>query len=318
MAINGVEIKLGQVWEDGQGTLVEITEITGNDRFPFGSRDGYSYRGDGQFLPGCISGFDLVRLVAASSSQANAETSGELDLSRLLKILASIESATSGAALNACKPDEAGPAGDSTMASTSSGLSMLMGAHHAGIGDINSDAKGSGARFNSGKVPYELVPIELMARYWDQVFDGGLYDDEEFRIVSVVGVAQALWAVGEFQARRSEACLIDVLLALGDGWEDCARVFDYGQKKYAAWNWSKGMAWSIPLACATRHLIAMLNGEEIDIDKMVDGVLVEGSNLPHRGHVYCNICMLLTYEETFIEGDDRPVDGALADNETYL
>ena len=68
------------------------------------------------------------------------------------------------------------------------------------------------------------------------------------------------------------------------------------------------MAWSIPLACATRHLIAMINGEEIDPE----------SGLPHRGHVYCNICMLLTYAETFVEGDDRPIDGALADNETYL
>jgi len=30
--------------------------------------------------------------------------------------------------------------------------------------------------------------------------------------------------------------------------EDEARVWMYGKQKYAAWNWAKGMEWSIPLA----------------------------------------------------------------------
>lgn len=82
----------------------------------------------------------------------------------------------------------------------------------------------------------------------------------------------------------------------GDWWTDCALVFDYGRKKYAEWNWAKGMAWSIPLACAVRHLLAILRGEENDPE----------SGLPHRGHVACNLVMLAQYEATYHEGDDRP------------
>ena len=299
MAINGVEIQVGQLWRTRAGNYVQIVERLLTLSSPWKDRAGQTYWQNGYVEYGMQTDGDLVSLVVPQTDTATQLA----DLAVFFRA--------------GYRPVPA-PAGDSITATTFGPLA----ANDAGIGDINSDAKGSGARFNTGKVPYDLVPIELMARYWDQVFEGGWADDDddddELSVIDSTNFIQALWAVGEFQARRSEACLIDVLLALGDGWEDCARVFDYGQKKYAAWNWSKGMAWSIPLACATRHLIAMLNGEEIDIDKMVDGVLVEGSNLPHRGHVYCNICMLLTYEETFIEGDDRPVDGALADNETYL
>lgn len=38
-----------------------------------------------------------------------------------------------------------------------------------GIGDINSNAKGTAARFNSGKVDYTLIPLNLLegeARVW--------------------------------------------------------------------------------------------------------------------------------------------------------
>jgi hypothetical protein len=41
-----------------------------------------------------------------------------------------------------------------------------------GIGDITSDAKGSGARYNTGKMPIELVPVSLIANYEDAQFEG--------------------------------------------------------------------------------------------------------------------------------------------------
>jgi hypothetical protein len=57
------------------------------------------------------------------------------------------------------------------------------------------------------------------------------------------------------------------------------------------------MAWSIPLACAARHLVfGMMAGEEFDLE----------SKLTHRGHFLCNIVMLLTFIRTYPEGDDRP------------
>lgn len=109
------------------------------------------------------------------------------------------------------------------------------------IGDVTSQARGSGARFNDGKVPLDLIPLSSLT--------------------------------------------------------DCARVFGYGRKKYAAWNWAKGMDWSVPYGCALRHLSAWFNGEDNDPE----------SGLPHLGHVMCNLVMLSTFARTFPEGDDRPV-----------
>lgn len=109
-----------------------------------------------------------------------------------------------------------------------------------GIGDVNSSAKGSGARYNDGKADISLIPL----------------------------------------------CTL----------EDEARVWMYGKQKYAAWNWAKGMDWSVPLACAMRHLAAWQRGEELDAE----------SGLPHLAHAMCNLRMLTLYSKTYPEGDDRP------------
>jgi hypothetical protein len=78
--------------------------------------------------------------------------------------------------------------------------------------------------------------------------------------------------------------------------EDEARVWMHGKQKYAPWNWAKGMEWSVPLACALRHLAAFQRGEDID----------QESGLPHIAHAMCNLRMLTLYSKTFLEGDDRP------------
>lgn len=153
-----------------------------------------------------------------------------------------------------------------------------------GIGDVASDAKGSGARFNTGKPPMELIPVSVIAA------------------AECVRGAPGRWAVhvldllGQWQAGTRLAAHVIAEMPC-DAWDDCARVFDYGRKKYADWNWAKGMAWSVPLACAVRHLLAILRGEENDPE----------SGLPHRGHVLCNLVMLAQYEHTYREGDDRPI-----------
>lgn len=109
-----------------------------------------------------------------------------------------------------------------------------------GIGDVNSNERGSGARYNSNKADLSLIPL----------------------------------------------CTL----------EDEARVWMYGRQKYAAWNWAKGMDWSIPLACALRHLSAWQRGEENDPE----------SGLPHIAHAMCNLRMITLYSKTYPEGDDRP------------
>jgi hypothetical protein len=78
--------------------------------------------------------------------------------------------------------------------------------------------------------------------------------------------------------------------------EDEARVWMYGKNKYAAWNWAKGMAWSVPLACLMRHMAAWQRGEEVDAE----------SGLPHLAHAMCNLRMLTLYAKTYPAGDDRP------------
>lgn len=118
-------------------------------------------------------------------------------------------------------------------------LSAALNAER-GIGDVNSDAKGSGARYNAGKPDMSLIPL----------------------------------------------CTL----------EDEAKVWAYGKQKYAAWNWAKGMDWSVPLACALRHIAKWQAGEEND----------EESGLPHLAHAMCNLRMLTLYAKTYVEGDDRP------------
>ncbi len=108
------------------------------------------------------------------------------------------------------------------------------------VGDVASEQKGSGARYNDGKAAFDLIPL----------------------------------------------CTL----------EDEARVWEHGRKKYAAWNWAKGMAWSVPFGCAMRHLAAWQRGEELDPE----------SGLPHLAHAMCNLRMLTLYATQYPEGDDRP------------
>lgn len=110
------------------------------------------------------------------------------------------------------------------------------------VGDITSNARGSGARYNTGKADLSLIPL----------------------------------------------CTL----------EDEARVWMYGEAKYKRYNWMKGMAWSVPLACALRHLAAFQKGEDIDPE----------SGQPHIAHAMCNLRMLTLYATTFKEGDDRPTE----------
>lgn len=155
-----------------------------------------------------------------------------------------------------------------------------------GIGDVNSNAKGAGARYNAGKVPLELIPLRLIA---DQIQHGaGPVIDHD---------VQALYALARFQEGAGVEALHDAIDAIGAAWDECAAVFDYGRRKYAEWNWSKGMPWSVPIACAARHLLyGTLAGEQNDPE----------SGKPHRGHFICNVVMLLTFVRTYPEGDDRP------------
>lgn len=155
------------------------------------------------------------------------------------------------------------------------------------VGDVNSTERGSGARFNDGKPPLELIPLRVLADALHE--DDQSPDRQATRAIRRLGY----WQEGSVEkGEQGNASALRIVNA----WDDCSRVFDYGRKKYAEWNWVKGMAWSVPLGCAARHLRKWSLGEELDPE----------SGLSHAGHAMCNIVMLVLFERTFPEGDDRP------------
>lgn len=74
-----------------------------------------------------------------------------------------------------------------------------------------------------------------------------------------------------------------------------AKVMEYGSTKYDDHNWRKGMKWSKPYACAMRHLLKWYEGEEVDHE----------SGQSHLYHVLANITMLIEYQKTCPQLDDR-------------
>lgn len=64
--------------------------------------------------------------------------------------------------------------------------------------------------------------------------------------------------------------------------EAYARVAEFGAKKYAAWNWSKGIA-RVQLCCSLlRHTFAFIRGEDRDPE----------SGLMHTDHILWNAAAL--------------------------
>lgn len=148
------------------------------------------------------------------------------------------------------------------------------------VGDVNSTASGSGARYNDGKTMLEYIPAHVLTAL--------CYSET---------VKMALQCLDHFEARRWTAgSLVSALDNLvSDSLDECCKVFDFGAKKYAAWNWAKGMPWSVPMACMKRHLMALDGGEDDDPE----------SGFSHWGHVMCNAVMLAHYEEYHEDLDDR-------------
>jgi hypothetical protein len=156
------------------------------------------------------------------------------------------------------------------------------------VGDVTSNARGSGARYNAGKAPVDLL-------LWRDVAEMLPADTDEHS-----DVVEAMAALGVYQEDRDASALDAIIACLYSSrtlaMRDASRVLAHGAKKYAAWNWAKGMAWSVPLACAGRHLLAIYDGVETDPE----------SNCPHRAHVVCNVLMLAAFARFYKEGDDLP------------
>lgn len=155
------------------------------------------------------------------------------------------------------------------------------------IGDIHSDARGSGARFNGGKAKVEYIPMRVLL---DQ--RGARYEVKHSLLLDEMALAVA----GFEEGHDEQAAAGLELLFSNSTLEECCAVFDFGAKKYKAWNWAKGMPWSVPLACIKRHWLKLAAGEENDPE----------SGHSHLGHIACNLVMLVHYVRHYPEGDDRP------------
>lgn len=148
------------------------------------------------------------------------------------------------------------------------------------IGNVASTERGSGARFNDGKPDLSLIPPLLLPHKnnLEHYFLLGHLDRFMFK-----GDGGALWEWMDG--------------AMANNYDLCAEVFEYGKSKYAPWNWAKGMAWSIPIACTLRHAHALYyDNEENDPE----------SQLPHIGHILCNLVMLRHFLNTFPDLNDLP------------
>jgi len=160
------------------------------------------------------------------------------------------------------------------------------------IGDIHSNEPGSGARYNDGKPRLDLVP----AMYWQRAFEE-LVDSSSWAHEHTPGYRSFGEALSYLKAMqhwdRAHGNQPYPRLNIFD-LEHGAAVFEYGVTKYAAWNWAKGMPWSVPTGCALRHITKIIKGEKVDDD----------SGLPHWGHVVCNLIMLDWFAQYYPEGDD--------------
>jgi hypothetical protein len=187
------------------------------------------------------------------------------------------------------------PAGESPVSATVSVASPDV----VTVGDLASQARGSGARKNAGKFEWYQIP-------WFAL-DG----IEKVNLVhSIVTPYDLIAMLGEWQQRATSMIeIIAVMLQYIqqrtqiDGsstpnlraLEQTVRVLEFGAKKYAVGNWAKGMPWSVCFSCAISHLTSMTKGEEYDAE----------SGLPHSAHAMCNLLFLRAYETLYREGDDR-------------
>jgi hypothetical protein len=82
-----------------------------------------------------------------------------------------------------------------------------------------------------------------------------------------------------------------------------ALVFQLGAKKYGAFNWRESaVVRSIYLAAAMRHLLALMDGQDLD----------EESGLPHEAHIRACMAILIDARELGKLIDDRGPAGTAA------
>jgi hypothetical protein len=94
----------------------------------------------------------------------------------------------------------------------------------------------------------------------------------------------------------SMAYLVQEFNDVRAAFEEVIGVWEYGQQKYAAFNWMKGISWNATIGCYMRHIWDLYEGETIDHE----------SGRHHGAHLVCNAMMLAHYVDYYKQGNDLP------------
>jgi hypothetical protein len=171
------------------------------------------------------------------------------------------------------------------------------------VGDVQSNEKGSGARANSNKPDWSLMPLDqitfLMEKNPSYDLHNRVYKPDCTGMLQMLADIQSLANTHSIE----KALYYSVLLTMQNNqktfievMEEVIAVWEMGKKKYAPFNWMKGMPWSVPLACSVRHLLKMWKGVSTD----------QESGRLHGAHLICNLMMLCHYVDYYPEGNDLP------------
>lgn len=179
------------------------------------------------------------------------------------------------------------------------------------VGDLNSNARGTGARKSAGKPDWSQLPLwavnEVLVTWRempDPYHNAGLW-----RVIDLL----AEWQQGKDTLRHAAAVLANIISrsldnvyepSCGDilrGFLHTVRVLEFGAKKYTKGNWAKGMGWSTCYTCALSHLTKYLARDVTDPKAALD----EESGVDHLAHAMCNLLFLIGYTTLYPEGDDR-------------
>lgn len=114
--------------------------------------------------------------------------------------------------------------------------------------------------------------------------------------------------MADLSGKKFDGEKIDMDLLSPYALEKIAQVMTYGKQKYGRDNWRGGIVYSRLLAAVMRHINAYRKGETFDPE----------TGLSHLSHASCGLMMLLEFEETRPDLDDRFVKELKSDKSVDL
>jgi hypothetical protein len=107
---------------------------------------------------------------------------------------------------------------------------------------------------------------------------------------------------------NSEKPELSYILSAPGALKGLAEVFSYGATKYSRDNWKKGFWQNQLLDSLMRHLLAVANGEELDLNPETGKADNGYSGLPHVDHLLWNALILAEQYRTLPRVDKEPTE----------